>query len=133
MWACRGEHCGEQERAEGALPTSGREQEGLQGDAGSGALRWTTGQSALSVQRGSECKPAWLPRRGASECSRGRAESEGRALLLCACRCLRGPGWHTIGKRPLGEALGVDVGARQRVGWGGELCQAPGAGAGAGR
>ena len=85
MWACRGEHCGEQERAEAALPISGREQEGLQGDAGSGALRWTSGQSALSVQRGSECKPAWLPRRGASGGSRGWAESEGRALVLHVC------------------------------------------------
>ena len=49
--------------------------------------------------------------------SRGCAESEGRTLLLRVCQTLWGPGWHTLGKRPLGEALGMDVGTRQRVGW----------------
>lgn len=106
LWACRGERCGEQERAEGALPplVESRRASKEMRDRGPEVDNWAERPVRAEGQRG--CKPAWLPRRGASECSRGWAESEGRFPSSCVRAGASGePGWHTIGKRPLGEAL----------------------------
>lgn len=87
----------------GALPNSGREREESQGAAVMGAPRWTSGQSAPS-----KCKPAWVLRRGAG---RGRGTRPPAGVLAPPGAWLA----HTW-QEALGEALGMDMGTRQRVG-----------------